>query len=464
MCYTNSRYLDCSQDGNLELRLDNEVVEEGESTAIMVAEQGAQRNCRSTRSSLSKSLTSSFISAPLAILSMLKCASGSVIEANVGSSSSSSYECGALSFMCRIINLARHSNSTSSTSRIIVEAGRVRITSRFGNGSDFDNMDISLDVNDPENQGVDNEISLHGISRRLNRAYRYCVENPRKFNLETSSANYYLCNYGVASFCDREYRENSTLLDECCPGINSYISGVVHSTTSSTVASEVTNSTTPASEVTNSTTLASEVMNSTTLASEVTNSTTLASEVMNSTTLASEVMNSTTLASEVINSTTLASEVTNSTTLASEVMNSTTLASEVMNSTTLASEVINSTTLASEVMNSTTLASEVMNSTTLASEVINSTTLASEVTNSTTLASEIMNSTSVESTIFTPTEIIPINKDLTIFVVVLVAFLSLAVALLSFVGYKRCSQKKVQQVQHVSQSDDSSDEEAEDLV
>ncbi|WP_242645180.1 hypothetical protein, partial [Candidatus Ichthyocystis hellenicum] len=327
-----------------------------------------------------------------------------VIEANVGSSSSSSYECGALSSMCRVINLARHSNSNGSASRIIIEAGRVRITSRREDGSDFDNMDINLNVNDPENQGVDNEISLRNIAVKLNSAYHYVVENPRKFNLETSSDNYYLCNYGTAGFCDREYRENTTLLNECCPGINSYISGVVHSTTSSTVASEVTNSTTPASEV------------------------------------------------------------TNSTTLASEVMNSTTLASEVMNSTTLASEVINSTTLASEVMNSTTLASEVMNSTTLASEVINSTTLASEVTNSTTLASEIMNSTSVESTIFTPTEIIPINKDLTIFVVVLVAFLSLAVALLSFVGYKRCSQKKVQQVQHVSQSDDSSDEEAEDLV
>ncbi|WP_139057281.1 hypothetical protein, partial [Candidatus Ichthyocystis hellenicum] len=332
MSYTNSRHLDCSQGGNLELQLDNEVVEEGECAAVMVAEQGAQRNCRSTRSSLSRSLTSSFISTPLVILSMLECANGSVMDGifgvRVGEDVGSSYVCLALSQMCRLMNIARNSNSNGSISRIVLKPGRVCVL-RKNEGEDLCYSGALLDVNKEENKGENNDVSLHNIALTLEVARRDAVTYSEEFGLNKSSENYIFCSHGVASFCDGEHRENATLLDECCPGIHSYISGVVHSTTSSTVASEVTNSTT----------------------------------------------------------------------------------------------------------------------------------LAPEVTNFTTLASEVTNSTSVESTIFTPTEIIPINKDLTIFVVVLVAFLSLAVALLSFVGYKRCSQKKVQQVQHVSQSDDSSDEE-----
>ncbi|WP_092486954.1 hypothetical protein [Candidatus Ichthyocystis hellenicum] len=327
MCYTNSRYLDCSQDYNLELRLDNEVVEEAECIAPMIAGQGSQKNCRSKRYSLSRSLTSSFISAPLAILSMLKGASGFSMNANV--ISSSYYGCAASSYLCRLINLAKHSHFNSAkgaTSLIYIETGEVAIFSIAPNRSSYyRRINVRLDVNSYLGNEDSDDDKLYEMTKSLHSAHAYVLENLNEFGIDTSG-DYFLCNRVVVSFCNERYVENTELLNECCHDINSYIGGIVHSTTSSTI------------------------------------------------------------------------------------------------------------------------------------------TAASEVTSSTTSASEIMNSTSAEPTTLISTEITPINKDLAVFVIVLVVFLSLAVALLSFVGYRLCSQKKMDQVQHVSPNDDYSDEEVEDLV
>ncbi|WP_092486963.1 hypothetical protein [Candidatus Ichthyocystis hellenicum] len=108
-----------------------------------------------------------------------------------------------------------------------------------------------------------------------------------------------------------------------------------------------------------------------------------------------------------------------------------------------------STTTEPKVISSTTV------STTVASGIMNSTTVP------TTMVSEIVNSTAT-STSFIPTEIIPIGKDLTVTIAVLVAFLSLAIAALSFVGYKCCLNKRIQQ-RDMSQGYDINEEE-EDLV
>ncbi|WP_139057390.1 hypothetical protein [Candidatus Ichthyocystis hellenicum] len=151
---------------------------------------------------------------------------------------------------------------------------------------------------------------------------------------------------------------------------------------------------------------------------------------------------------------------TPSTTMDSTEMDPTTLASAEV--TADKSEIIKLTTLTSEVINSTVTELTTFNST----EVMLTTpytTLNPEIVNSTTITSEVINSTITKSTIFGTTETRTINEGLTMFVVVLVAFLYIAVAILSFMGYRRCSQKKVQQHQHVSHHDDTN-EEVEDLV
>ncbi|WP_092343691.1 hypothetical protein [Candidatus Ichthyocystis sparus] len=126
-------------------------------------------------------------------------------------------------------------------------------------------------------------------------------------------------------------------------------------------------------------------------------------------------------------------------------------------STTAASEILSSTmttTAASEILSSTmttTAASEILSSTmttTAASEILSSTTMISGTLNLTTLRSEIVNLTSSESTILIPTLITPVSNDTTVLTVVLVAILSLTVAIFSFLGYRTYVANKSRHPQH----------------
>ncbi|WP_092343820.1 hypothetical protein [Candidatus Ichthyocystis sparus] len=126
-----------------------------------------------------------------------------------------------------------------------------------------------------------------------------------------------------------------------------------------------------------------------------------------------------------------------------------------------------STTIVSDIFNSTTVEPTTFNLTEITSDVINSTIISSEIINST-VSSDVINSTTNVSPTLISEEITPNdNKLSTISIVVLVAFLSLAIALLTFLGYRSCKKTKTQQPQPVPQSDNVRvDEggEAEDLV
>ncbi|WP_242641734.1 hypothetical protein, partial [Candidatus Ichthyocystis sparus] len=102
---------------------------------------------------------------------------------------------------------------------------------------------------------------------------------------------------------------------------------------------------------------------------------------------------------------------------------------------------ITSTTAASEILSSTM-------TTTAASEILSSTIMISGTLNLTTLRSEIVNLTSSESTILIPTLITPVSNDTTVLTVVLVAILSLTVAIFSFLGYRTYVANKSRHPQH----------------
>ncbi|WP_092486957.1 hypothetical protein [Candidatus Ichthyocystis hellenicum] len=324
MRYTNSKYLDFSQGGSLEFHPCKEVAEEVECTTIMVEKQGPQRSCCSTSSFLGRSLTSGFIAAPLAILSMLKGAEGHY----------SRYQCMALSSACRIINLEKNSlNSTTRTGYIVFDKNPITNTSRVlvrtlnkESGIYTDDWKIELDMTLGGAEGNHSRLARLELARKLYHAYNYVARMPSKFGVNTRSRDFTLCDAECFFNICRDRYTGMRILDEFCPKIYSLIEGARNYLPATTT--------------------------------------------------------------------------------------STTLKYGVMNSTTVVPDIVDSTTA----------------------------------------ASDVLNSTSTKSTTLRTTEITPIDKDLNIFVVVLVALLSLAVALLAFPGYKRCSKKTDQQQQTVLQS------------
>ncbi|WP_092486960.1 hypothetical protein [Candidatus Ichthyocystis hellenicum] len=329
MCYTNSKYLDFSQDGSLEFQHDKEVVEEAECTTVIVAKQESQKNYRSTRSSISRSLTSGFAT-PLAILSVL-----STLKGAEGSNTSSleSYYCALKSSICRLISI----NSTEVD--VAGEIGIAIVHSEAETRSSFINHSLPLViVNDGQNvEGIENQIRSMIDYISTASAGIIGFAHYLGLNLEVDPNYYTFCHENTPKLCNENPGQMRNITDECCRSVGNYIS---ESIVSSPHVFE--------------------------------------------------------------------------------------------NLTTVAPEVVNSTTVVSEVMNSTTM------------------------------ASEIINSTSTNSTTLIPTEIVPASEDHTIFIVMLVAILSFAVAVLSFVGYRQCSNKKTHQP--VPTISDQINEEESDLV
>ncbi|CUT18360.1 putative membrane protein [Candidatus Ichthyocystis hellenicum] len=412
---TNCKHSYCLQISNLELRTNNEVQENIECTNVMLSEQ----NYQSKNNSLGRFLGSKLVAVPLVMLSFLKGVDGFDVNAENFRRcliSSPMYmcqwlteiniedvrKCSLSSTMCRFINLMKH--------LVADESGTVKVTL------------------DKEGKKVSLMINTHSIKPNKWTVYfdigRYYKMDVSYFpplsgiintiNQQLHSVYIYINRRPEEFQVDKsseEYYKCRYEFDSVCD-INYRENSTITDLCCPDIRSYIEEVAYPSKPLT---TIATEIISST---------------ADNLATTLSDITGSKTI------STTEASEAT------------------ISIATSSLSEIIRST---AESL-ATTL-SEIT-----VSKII-STTESSETTSSTATSSlsEIINSTAIESINLIPTEIGTSNKGDTTLTVILVALLSIALAILVFLGYISYKSRKTHRHQVVP-STSNNDVEIEDLV
>lgn len=220
MLHINNKYLNFSQNGNLESQLNDEIVEEGECTTVIVNEQ---EKYNLPTSSSCRPLVNSFMAAPLGILSVLGGSDG------YQTSSMSSYHCALSSALCGVMSF---NESKTGIDNILGYANR---KSQHDTGVSVVGMGAPLVVN-TEGDDYGANTQLHSMALAVHRYYSALIENSVRLPVDVNGATYKFCYESIiSSFCDESYNRNSTVSDVCCPDIKSYIEDLFPPTITSTV-------------------------------------------------------------------------------------------------------------------------------------------------------------------------------------------------------------------------------------